>query len=39
MSSKELARKKEVERVIDQRITQKEASNKLGGKKPNNSIH
>ncbi len=30
MSSKELARKTEVERVIDHRITQREAANKLG---------
>ncbi|MHC1781979.1 MAG: helix-turn-helix domain-containing protein [Anaerolineaceae bacterium] len=30
MSNKELARKTEVERVIDHRITQKEAANKLG---------
>ncbi len=30
MSSKELARKTEVERVIDQRITQREAASKLG---------
>lgn len=30
MSNKELARKTEVERVLDHRITQKEAANKLG---------
>jgi transposase len=30
MSSKELGRKAEVERVIDRRITQKEAARRLG---------
>lgn len=30
MSKKELARKTEVERVVDQRLTQREAANKLG---------
>ena len=30
MSGKELARKTEVERVLDHRITQREAANKLG---------
>ena len=30
MASKELARKTEVERALDHRITQREAANKLG---------
>ncbi len=39
VSSKELAQKTEVERVIDQRITQREAASKLWSKRTTNQAH